>query len=176
MVVGRPTAFGFIRGEHRAADTRHGVVLDDQIIHLMAEIETDLPADRRGAGLVRERLAYPGPPPPGDMEAGHAVAVAPAPPPPPSAPPPPTRALLPITPGPARPSLRARPRQVERSTAPETAVHRGAPHGDPAERPERLPAQAGRVLLVDDRDALALPPEFIASDQPGQAPTDNDDI
>ncbi len=45
-----------------------------------------------------------------------------------------------------------------------------------AERPERLPADVGGVLLVDDQDAAAAFGQFTGGDQAGQAGSDHDDI
>src|SRR5258708_3218347 len=53
-----------------------------------------------------------------------------------------------------RVSLQVLRRQVERTAHGPRTMQRGVHQQDPAERPERLPARAGRVLLIDDRDAL----------------------
>ncbi|CQD23828.1 hypothetical protein BN970_06161 [Mycolicibacterium conceptionense] len=46
---------------------------------------------------------------------------------------------------------------------------------EPAERPECLPTEVGRVLLVEDQHAVAPFDQFARCDQPGETrPHDND--
>ena len=45
-----------------------------------------------------------------------------------------------------------------------------------AERPERLPADVGGVLLVDDQHAAPALDQLTGGDQPGQTGSDHDDI
>ena len=58
----------------------------------------------------------------------------------------------------------------------ESALFGAVDEEQPAERPERLPADVGGVLLVDDQDATAPLGQFAGGDKSGEPGSDHDDI
>jgi hypothetical protein len=59
-------------------------------------------------------------------------------------------------------------RELERIVDAQSALLGGVDEEESAEGPERLPAEVGPVLLVEDEHALAVLSEFVSGDEPGE--------
>ncbi|MNQ31191.1 hypothetical protein D3C85_445580 [compost metagenome] len=79
-------------------------------------------------------------------------------------------------PVPARAAAPVPPGQVDAVAHAQLPLLRRVDQEQPAERPEGLAAQIGRVLLIDQRHPLARLNQFIGGDQSGQSPAHNDDV
>jgi hypothetical protein len=75
--------------------------------------------------------------------------------------------------GAARPVV---PGQLEGVLHPHPALLGAVNEKDAAERPERLPAQVGRVLLIHQGDLLTAAGQLMGGHQPGQPCAHNSDI
>ena len=79
-------------------------------------------------------------------------------------------------PVPAGRALPVRPRQLVRVLDPHPALLGGVDEEQPAQGPERLPAEVLPRLLVDDDHPLAGSDGFSGGDQAGEAGSDDDDV
>jgi hypothetical protein len=68
------------------------------------------------------------------------------------------------------------PGQVEGVLDAQAPLLRGVDEEEPAEGPERLPAEVGRVLLVHQRDPAAPAGQFARGDQARESRSDDDDV
>jgi hypothetical protein len=68
------------------------------------------------------------------------------------------------------------PGQVERVLDAKVALLWRADQEQPAERPPGLPAEVGRVLLIDERDPAAGAGQLVRGDQPGQPVSDDNNV
>jgi hypothetical protein len=67
-------------------------------------------------------------------------------------------------------------REVVGVADPEAALLGGIDEKEPAERPERLPAERLLGLLLEDRDPAPGIRQFGGRDQPGEPGADDDDV
>ncbi|CAM5478386.1 hypothetical protein SFUMM280S_10952 [Streptomyces fumanus] len=204
VAVGGDPAGRGVLGEDRAAHAAGGAALDDQFVHPVAVVEGEQPVAGGLPRVPYEGLHHAGAGAPGDVEAGHGVAVAvggevaalgpadggqqfdavPVQPGPLLA-----GRELDVGAGPAhRPGVLV-VRPVEGSAAPPVApgqlegvldahpaLLRRVHEEQAAERPERLPAEVGGVLLVDQRDPAAPGGQFVRGDQSRETRSDDDDV
>lgn len=204
LAAGGDTARGVVGREDRAAYATGGAALDDQLVDAVTVVEGEQPVPRGLLGVPDERFDDACAGPPGDMEAGHGVAVSvgaqiaafgPAD----------GRHegdAVPGEPGPllpgreldvgARPAHRpgvlvvgavelcaalpVAPGEVEGVLDAEAPLFGRVDEEQPAEGPERLAAEVGGVLLVDQGDPSAPAGEFVRRDQAGEARSDDDDV
>ncbi len=208
-LTGRVTAGGdsarrVVLGEHRAAHSARGAVLDDQVVDAVAVVEGEQSVARGLLCVPHEGLDHARAGAPGDVEARHRVAVSAGPQVAALGPadggqegdavPGEPGSLLPrrplhVGPGPAhRPgvlvlgpveagaALPVVPGQVEGVLDAEAALLRGVDEEEPAERPEGLAAEVGRVLLVEQGDLPAPAGQLVGRDQARQTRSDHDDV
>ena len=202
VAVGRPAAVGAVGGQHRAADTGHHAVGHDEVVHPVPEPERDQPALGRLAHPALERRDHPGAGAPGEVEPRHRVAVPARPavaalgpadhgedPHPLVVQPLPLLAGrevdvrlgplsrpvvgLAVELGAAHPVLE---RQLVGVADAEAALLRRVHEEQPAQRPERLPAQGLLALLVEQEHRLARVGQLRRGDQSGQARSDHDHV
>ncbi len=204
VAVGGDAAGRVVVGEDRAAYATRRALFDDQLVDLVAVVEREQPVARGLLGVPDERLDHTRAGAPGDVEAGHRVSVAvgaqvaalgPAHGGQ-------ERDAVPVQPGPllagrelhvgARPAHRpgvlvvhpvelgaalpVAPGQVEGVLDAQAPLLRGVDEEQPAEGPERLPAEVGGVLLVHERDPAAPAGQFVRGDEARESRSDDDDV
>ncbi len=204
VAVGGDAAGRAVLGEDGAPDAARRAALHDQVVDAVTVVEGEQPVARGLLRVPHERFDDPGAGAPGDVEARHRVAVPAGPEVAALGPadggqegdavPGEPGALLPRRPldvgaGPAhRPgvlvlgpveagaALPVAPGQVEGVLDAETALLRGVDQEEAAEGPEGLPAEVGRVLLVDQGHPAAPAGQLVRGDQTRQSRSDHDDV
>ncbi len=204
FTVGGGAARRVVVGEDGAAHPVRCSALDDQLVHTVAVVEGEQPVPGGLPRVADEGFDHTGAGAPGDVEAGNGIAV-PVRPEVAALGPADGRQqgdAMALQPGPLlaggeldvgaspahRPGVLVLQPVELRAAAPvvpgegegvldaEAALLGRVDEEEPAEGPERLAAEVGGVLLVDQGHAPAPAGEFVRRDQAGEARSDDDDV